>query len=126
MIILLIWKASGNTWPTFDLFTSVGIPGECQIISSDASIESSYDFNVSPVGNADSLVLEIFGQRNHLSKVVSATSSTHTFSQQEIESVGKGDAVLRVVSVKYDVQTEGGKTYYFVNQRRRSKEVYIE
>ncbi|WP_107039025.1 hypothetical protein [Brumimicrobium mesophilum] len=122
----VVWKASGNTWPAFELFTTIGTPSEREIISSDPSIESSYNFRVSTESNGDSLVFDIFGQRNHISKVIHASESSHLFSQQEIESLGKGDAVLQVVSVNYDVQTENGKTYHFLNQSRSLKEVFIE
>lgn len=120
------WKATGDVWPAFDLFTSIGHSEKSSIQSNTPILNSSYSFNVSSTPSADSLVLEIYGQRSHLLKVIPATESSYIFSQQEIESLGKGNAILRVVSVKYDKQVEAGKVYYFLNQKRDFKEVIIE
>ena len=76
--------------------------------------------------SADSLILEIIGQRKHIIKVIPSSESSHIFSQQEIESVGRGNAILRVVSVRYEKQSVGGKTYYMLNQKRSVKEVFID
>lgn len=122
----LEWKATGDVWPAFDLFTSIDFSKKSVIQSGIPILSSSYNFTVNPTPSADSLILEIIGQRKQLLKVIPASESSHVFNQNEVESLGKGNAILRVVSVKYDKQEEGGKTYYFLNQKRDSKKVIIE
>lgn len=122
----LAWKATGDVWPAFEISSTVGQPDKSKIISDNPSIESSYNFKVNTVSNADSLALEIIGQRKHIVKVIHSSESSHVFSQEEIESVGRGNAVLRVVSLRYGKQIVGGKTYYMLNQKRSTKEVFIE
>jgi hypothetical protein len=121
----LEWRSTGDIWPAFNLFNSRGFSGQFAILSESPIVSSSYTFTVSPITNADSLVLDIIGQRNHITKVIPATAASHIFSQEEIESVGKGDAVLRVVSVRYDIQTVGPETYYLLNEKISTKEVFI-
>jgi hypothetical protein len=94
-------------------------------MSDDPSTSTAYTFEVKLMSSADSLVLEIIGQRKHIPKVIPSNLSSYVFSQQEIESVGRGNAVLRVVSVRYEKQSVGGKTYFMLNQKRTSKEVFI-
>lgn len=122
----LEWRATGDIWPSFTLFNSRGFSGNSVIHSGEPIISSSYTFKVSPMTDADSLALEIIGQRKHITKVIPASANSHVFSQEEIESVGKGNAILRVVSVRYDKQNVGSETYYLLNTKRSSKEVIIK
>lgn len=122
----LEWRGAGDVWPAFNLFNSIGFSGASGIVSGHPNITSAYSFEVNPMMNADSLVLEIIGQRKHISKVIPANESSHVFRQEELESVGRGDAYLRAVFIRYDVQTIGGQTYYLLNAKRVIKEVFIE
>lgn len=123
----MVWKSYGEeAWPAFLLENDRGFSSGSVVVSGQPSTSSPYKFSVKPVSDADSLVLQIIGQRKELTKVIPGTASSYVFSQKEMESVGKGDAILRVIPVTYNIKTEGGKTYYFLNQMNEEKEVRIE
>ncbi|RYM33876.1 hypothetical protein ERX46_07895 [Brumimicrobium glaciale] len=122
----IVWEATGSQWPAFNLSTSVGFSERSLIQSAAPLYGQNYIFDVSPAPTADSIALDIYGQRNKLSKVISADLSNHTFSQNEIESLGRGNAVIRAVSMKYDVQANGGQMYYFLNQKIDTLQVMIK
>lgn len=119
------WQGTGNVWPAFNLNTSNGFSGTSKLQSGNPKISSSYTFKVSSMSNADSLVLQIFGQAKSITKVIPASATSQVFSQSEIKSLGKGKAYLRVVSIRYDKQIVGGRTYYFLNAKRSGKKVSI-
>lgn len=120
------WRGSGAVWPAFNLTDSIGFSGTSVVQSGTPKLSSPYAFNVSSISDADSLVLQLIGQRNQITKVIPASASSHVFSQSEIESVGKGTAYLRVLSIRYDIQITGGRSYYLLNTKRSMKKVHIE
>ncbi|PKR80583.1 hypothetical protein CW751_09420 [Brumimicrobium salinarum] len=79
------WRASGAQWPAFNYTNTVGFPNRSVPQSGDPSISTDYIFQASPVANADSLVLQIFGQRHTITKTISADKSSKRFTSQELK-----------------------------------------
>lgn len=121
----IIWKGTGDVWPAFNVKTSIGFTGSSTVQSGAPTISSSYTMKVDPIPDADSLALQLFGQRSFVTQVIPADQSSYTFSQATIKAIGRGPAVLRVISIRYGKQVVGGRTYYILNTRRSSKSVNI-
>ncbi len=123
----MTWRAQGDVWPSFLLDNPIdSLPSRSFVMSGTPSISSAYIFQTSMVGDADSLSLAIHGQRGSVVKVIAGNQTQAVFSKEELEKVGLGNAVLRVMAMQYEEVNEDGKSYYFVNASRTSSGVRIQ
>lgn len=123
----LTWRAQGNIWPSFLIDNPIdSLPERSSIMSGAPSISSPYTFKTSMVNDADSLSLAIHGQRGSVVKIIPGNQTQAVFSKDELEKVGLGNAVLRVMAMQYEKVEEGGKSYYFVNASRSKSVTRIQ
>ncbi len=108
------WTGSGGAWPAFTVVADAQLPKATSFSSHNPKLNSEYVLTVSGVADADSILYEIYGQQAILRKMSASSQYTHAFLKDEINSLGFGPAVIKIIALKYDKQVVDGKTYNLV------------
>ena len=94
-------------------------PSNKAITEEGASIsdQAAYTLEISGnLNNADSVIFSIHGSNGMVEKRSGGSATSATFSAAEIQSVGKGVAVLQVAAANFYSDSSTGKKMYTINQ----------
>ena len=122
----ITWKAKGFTWPAFELTATKLIPSMNEINSSAPHLSSNYTLSTGMVSNADSVLFEIHGQNKKIQKLFPGNQLSCDFTTEELKSVGRGPAILKIIAIVYEKKILDGKIYNLLKEREEIKQVFIE
>lgn len=120
------WAGDGSAWPSFSRSTTQGFSTIGQISSGNPSTSSDYTLTANSVAGADSVLFTLAGQNANFLKVLPPNTTSYTFSASEVSAAGAGTGIVQVAGVKYDLQNDGSRDYYLINETVRSKVVTIQ
>lgn len=126
------WSVSGGSgFPGFDHSSNATFPSNTEIsVPASTMLNTSEAFTLSSVGiiqDADSVVFAIFGVNNTL-LVTKANSNSHTFTGEEMETLGTGAGYIQLTAFRIaEEQTLGtGEKIYYLNQKTNQITVTFE
>ena len=122
----------GNGFPSIGgtgLANLYPFPSADKIDEDESTISGDDDYTLRHDGyisNADSIYFSIYGPSNNLLKRMPGNVSGVDFTDAEMESLGKGTAILQVAAFNIQSDESTGKKFYMVNESVASKTVTIE
>lgn len=120
------WGGDGSAWPAFSRSTTQGFSTIGQISSGNPSTSSNYTLTANSVSGADSVLFTLAGQNANFMKMLPPNTTSYTFSASEVSAAGAGTGIVQVVGLKYDLQNDGSRDYYLINETVRSKVITIQ
>ena len=119
------WAATGGNGHaafTYDA-SSLAFPSGSAITSSATVTKANgYTLTCSNVSDADSTLFMV----GNVSKTISGSANSCTFSASELSGLGAGTSVVMIVPYKLMQATVNGKNYYFGKERVNQLAVNIE
>ena len=122
----------GNSFPAIGgtgLANLYPFPSVDKIDEDDSAISGDGDYILRHDGyisNADSVYFSIYGPDGHVLKRMGGGTTRVEFTSSEMESVGEGNAILRVAGFNIQSDESTGKKFYMINESVASKTVTIE
>lgn len=120
------WTGSGAGWPAFSATTTNPFPAVTDINSGDVNTGSTYTLSCSDPIDADSVYFGVYGTSTVAYVILGGGVSSYTFSAAELSGIGSGSGFVQIVGINYDPQTIGGRSYWFINETARTKQVTID
>ena len=94
-----------------------------ETVDGDAAYNLAHDGSIS---NAASIYFSIYGPDNSVLKRLGGTETYAPFTEEEMNSLGKGSAILQIAAFNITSDESTGKKFYMVNESVASKTVTID
>lgn len=117
------WSISGSSeFPATTITSNRYLPSMGAITSTTTLTQGEeYTLEVENVVAADSVIFSLIGQAGNVMVTRTGNVKAHTFSANEVNSLGKGDLLLQVAAYNIDKQSSSGKTIYLIGQYVENK-----
>ncbi len=121
------WSASGGTWPAVEISNNDNF-STVNVLNSSSTVSSNEPFTLSTSGvtGADSVYFGIYGTEEALIKVLAGNATSHTFTADEVATLGAGSGYTQIVGITYNEQISASRTYWLMNETVRTSTVTIE
>ena len=104
-------------------------PGSEKVGESNETVDGDAAYNLAhdgSISNADSIYFSIYGPDNSVLKRLGGTETQASFTEDEMNSLGKGSAILQIAAFNITSDESTGKKFYMVNESVASKTVIID
>lgn len=119
------WIGIGDQWPAFSLTTTPDYPYYPAPTISNPKMGEAYTLVINGLSTTDSLLCEIYGQKNKISVTKTGAEPFVSYSKEEINKLGRGTALVKVIALNYEQQIIDGKTYNIVYGRDFKEETEV-
>lgn len=120
------WSSTGGTWPSFTLNSTLEFATVTAITSGNIELGKEYTITTNQLSNADSVYLRIVGQKGSVQRLIAANNTNHTFSSEELSTLGAGKATAQIIGLKYDHKVIDTRDYYLIHQTVRTREISVK
>lgn len=129
----LDWTVAGSNGFPGGSYTSKGsFPSNVEVDATtgqDIDTKSAYTLAAKiSVSNADSIYFGIYGPNGAVNRVTAGNTSSYTFSQSEMKSIGTGAGFMQIAAVK-QVKREvlsGGEVIYYLTEKVNTQPVNLK
>ncbi|MCF8276230.1 MAG: hypothetical protein K9J17_05790 [Flavobacteriales bacterium] len=118
------WEVGGSSGvPAFSHTTNIGFP-TLGAITSATTIPGTGDYvlTVANISGADSVFFMLGG----ISHTEPGNSTSSTFTEAEINTMGTGASFMQVAPYRWEMATKSGKDFYFVTETVKTQSITIE
>ena len=118
------WSVSGaNGFSAFTENNMQDFPAVAEV-NSGGTVDKSdgYTLSTTSISNSDSVVFTV----GNVAKIVSANTTSYTFSSQELSSLSNGSNIVSIAPYNFYSKTISSKKIYFVNESVVQKSVTIQ
>lgn len=124
------WEWTGGPdFPAQDLPNTQGWPSDPKLQEVPATVNTNESLTLEleeMVDNADTIYFNVYGGTDVLMKALPGNTTSHTFTAEEMKTVGTGTGFIQIAPYNMLPRSRDGKTIYMINEKVLTEMVEFE